>query len=420
MPKANTPHTRQLPGYYGKILIGNYSTGLKGLVEEQIEACRAFDRIGLAAMPYIAAWHVDLPGIWYEFVSQRFLALFCVAPDKIGREFSNAILDRREYEHAEICPDIKEMVLTRHELEDQWDRIRGESILTGQTEAVYKVRLPDSRIRWYKDWARITTFVEDSICLSPGYLADVSMEMSQKDQVDELNVMVNRDKSLLVEAERHAALGQLSAQVYHEVRNPILSIGGLAKRLVEQHSNKETKPYMSVIVNEAERLEKILNNLFKFTTPVTLDTRPTNPENIIKRVIGLLRSDIDHLGIHVTLDCPGNLPEIEIDPEQFNEALIHIIKNSIDAMPDGGELAIRLQRDEEYISITIRDSGAGISPAHEKRLTEPFFSTKVYGSGLGLSIAKKAVLLHGGKLTIKGLDSGGTDVQLFIPHSHVL
>jgi len=406
--------------YSGRILIGNYSDKLKNRVREQVTGCHAFDRIGLAGMPYIAAWHIDLPGIWYEFVSRRFLALFGTTADRIGKVFNSAILDRREYEHAEMCPDIKEMVLTRHELADQWNRIRGESILTGHTEAVYKIRLPDGRIRWYKDWASVTTFVEDSICLSPGYLADVSMEMSQKDQIDELNVMVNRDKGLLVEAERHAALGQLSAQVYHEVRNPILSIGGLAKRLAEHPSDDGTRPYMAVIVNEAERLEKILNNLFKFTTPVKLDTRPTDPVKMVKRVVGLLRSDIDHQNIHVSFDCPGNIPDVFIDQEQFHEALIHILKNCIDAMPDGGDLAIIINRDEEYVSIIIRDSGAGISPAHEKRLTEPFFSTKVYGSGLGLSIAKKAVQLHGGRLIIQGRGSGGTEVQILIPHNEAI
>lgn len=414
---SNTHHDH--PGhdaeYSGKILSGNYSEKLKETLGNQIAACMAFDRIGLAVMPYIAAWHVDLPGIWYEFVSQRFLDLFGVPADRIGREFSLAILDRREYEQAEICPDIREMVLTRHELENEWDRLRGESILTGATEAVYKVRLPDNRIRWFKDWATVTTFMDDSICLSPGYLADVSMEMSQKDQVDELNVLVNRDKGLLVEAERHAALGQISAKVFHEVRNPILSIGGLAKRLAEQRPEDGTRPYMAVIFNEAERLEKILNNLFRFTTSVELELKPCDPVKMIKRVVGLLRSELDRAGIGVSFICPPNLPDILIDQEQIHETLVHIIKNSIDAMPDGGSLIITLGRDSEFVTITITDSGAGISPTHEKRLTEPFFTTKVYGSGLGLSIAKKTVQQHGGNLVIKGLDTGGTEVLMRLP-----
>lgn len=418
MPDTSHNRAGEDPEYTGKILSGNYSARLKETVREQVAACRAFDGIGLAAMPYIAAWHVDQPGIWYEFVSRRFLELFCVPPDRIGRRFSEAILDRREYEQADICPDIREMVLTRHELENEWDRLRGESILTGATEAVYKVLLPDGRIRWFKDWATVSTYMEDSICLSPGCLADVSMEMSQKDQVDELNVMVNRDKGLLVEAERHAALGQLSAKVYHEVRNPILSIGGLAKRLSEQQTpDNGTRPYMAVIFNEAERLEKILDNLFRFTAPVELHLRSTDLVKLIKRVVGLLRSELDRFGIRVSLDCPPHIPDINIDQEQIHETLVHIIKNSIDAMPDGGSLRISLGRDSDSLSLTITDSGAGISPTHEKRLTEPFFTTKVYGSGLGLSIAKKTVQLHGGSIRISGLDSGGTRVQILLPVS---
>jgi len=132
-------------------------------------------------------------------------------------------------------------------------------------------------------------------------------------------------------------------------------------------------------------------------------------------VVGLLRSEIDRVGIKVSLVCPPNLPGILIDHEQIHETLVHIIKNSIDAMPEGGELTITLGWDDQYVTFVITDSGAGISPTHEKRLTEPFFTTKVYGSGLGLSIAKKTVQLHGGNLVIKGLDSGGTEVRMQLP-----
>lgn len=407
--------TNSAPEYCGRILHGNYSNNLKETVQQQVAACSAFDQIGLAVMPYIAAWQVDKPGIWYEFVSRRFLDLFGFTPDRLSREFSKAILDRREYKSADICPDIREMILQRQELDNQRHRIREESIQTGETEAVYKVLLPDNSVRWLKDWASVTTFLQDGICLSPGYLADVSMEMDQKDQVNELNVMVNRDKGLLVEAERHAALGQISAKVFHEIRNPILSIGGLAKRLSDQLPADGPQPYMAVIVKEAERLEDILNNLFKFTGPVALNRESVEPGRVVKRVIGLLRSDLDKYGIKVTFTSQEHLPDIVIDQELIHEALVHIIKNCIDAMAEGGDLTIELCLEKEYVSIVIRDSGAGISATHESRITEPFFTTKVYGAGLGLSLANKAVQLHAGELTIRRLDSGGTEVVILLP-----
>ena len=104
-----------------------------------------------------------------------------------------------------------------------------------------------------------------------------------------------------------------------------------------------------------------------------------------------------------------------LDQEQIHETLVHIIKNSIDAINEGGRLEVELGLEEEYLSIIIRDSGAGISATHESRATEPFFTTKVYGSGLGLSLAQKAVQLHGGELEIRRLETGGTEAIILLP-----
>lgn len=411
-PRDNQTHT---PDYCGRILDGRYSDALKNTLQRHLAACQAFDAIGLAIMPYIAAWRIDTSGIWYEFVSRRFLALFASTPENLGTEFSRAILDRRVYRHENVYPDVRELVLERREIDDQRHRLRQESIRKGATEAVYKVRLPDNRVRWLKDWASVETFARDGICLSPGYLADVSMEMDRKDQVDELNIMVNRDKDLLVEAERHAALGQISAQVYHEIRNPILSIGGLAKRLSEQFPAGRPRSYMAVIVKEVERLEKILHNLFKFTAEVELARSPVQPEGLMKSVLSLFRSDLDKYGIKVALTFTEDLPELMLDQEQIHEALVHILKNSIEAMPGGGNLEIGLGVENGNVAFRIRDSGIGISIAHASRVTEPFFTTKVYGSGLGLSLANKAVQLHGGELYINMLESGGTEAVILLP-----
>ena len=415
MPIIPPEQTNSSTGYTGKILSGEFNRTLREAVEMEITACQAFDQIGLRIMPYIAAWHVDQSGIWYEFISRRFLELFNVAPEQLSQAFSDAIIDRREYKQEDLYPVVKEKIMPREELDDQRQRIREQSIQTGETETVYKVQLPDNRIRWYKDWAHVKTFLEDGICLSPGFLADVTMEMLQKDQVDEHNVLVNRDKGLLVEAERHAALGQISAQVFHEIRNPILSIGGLAKRLSEHLTDDGDRKYMAVIVKEAKRLENILNHLFTITSPVTPDPKPTDLVQMVKSVLSLLRTDLEQHAVDVSFHPVNNLPNLFIDRELTHQSLVHIIKNSIEAMPEGGTLFIELRKRDGFISIIIRDTGKGIPAAHERRATEPFFTTKVYGSGLGLSLAKKSAELHGGKLIIKQLDSGGTEVSMLLP-----
>ena len=413
---ADTSGNCSPDNYCGRLLRGDYSDALKDKVREQIAAFFSFDQIDIPIIPYISAWHLNQPGIWYEYVSRQFLALFNCGPDAIARVFCSAILDRREYKNNGESPIVRELVLPGREIDGQRPVLRGKTSRNGTMEAIYKVRLPDTRTLWLKDWASITTFEEDGVCLSPGYLTDVSMEMLQKDQLSEQNAMVNRDKELLVEAERYAALGQLSAQVYHEIRNPVLSIGGLARRLLKKPA-AEPQLFLEVIAKEAERLEKILNNLFDFTRRIDLAPRPSSPVRLVQRVIGLLQSDFDHYGVQANLSVQGPVAEIFIDPEQISLALVHIIKNGLEAMIDGGRLDIAIRQTETEVVISIRDSGQGIHIGHKKRVTEPFFTTKVHGTGLGLSLAQKAIRLHQGTLVISPIASGGTEVTLSLPLS---
>jgi signal transduction histidine kinase len=269
---------------------------------------------------------------------------------------------------------------------------------------------------WLKDWASITIFEQDGICLSPGYLTDVSMEMLQKDQLSEMNAVVKQDKKLLVEAERFAALGQISAQVYHEIRNPVLSIGGLARRLIKK-PHAEPQLFLEVIAKESERLEKILNNLFKFTQCVELSPKFSDPIQLVERVLALLQSDFDDFNVNATMLVESPISEIYIDQDQIYLALVHIIKNGVEAMIDGGNLDIIISQSETDVVISIRDSGEGIHLVHKKRVTEPFFTTKVHGTGLGLSLAQKAIHLHQGELVINTVNSGGTEVIIYLPRS---
>ncbi|MDR3629857.1 MAG: ATP-binding protein [Desulfocapsaceae bacterium] len=410
---VNTPEN-DFNTYCGRILLEDYSDALKHKVREQMTACFSFDQINIPIMPYISAWRLDRPGIWYEYVSKRFLSLFNCGPEAIADAFCAAILDRREYNNTGETPIIKELVLTGKELDSQKQILREKTGRTGAMEAVYKVQLPDRRVLWLKDWASITTFAHDGICLSPGYLTDVSMELRQKDHLSRLNADANRDKELLVEAERSAALGQISAQVYHEIRNPVLSIGGLARRLLKKPP-ADPQLFLEVIAKEAERLEKILRNLFDFTRRVELAPKLSDPVQLVERVIALLQSDFDHFAVRATLTVDGPISELFIDQEQIYLALVHIIKNGLEAMLDGGTLGITIRQSETNVMITIRDSGEGIHVVHKKRVTEPFFTTKVYGTGLGLSLAQKAIDLHQGELVISTIASGGTEVTITLP-----
>jgi signal transduction histidine kinase len=219
----------------------------------------------------------------------------------------------------------------------------------------------------------------------------------------------------LVEAERSAALGQISAKIYHEIRNPILSIGGLARRLLKKPGGENSQKFLEVIAKEAGRLESVLANLFNYTKTANFTPAPTDLVALTKSVIDLLQSDLDRLRITAAFAVVGEIPPILIDREQIHLALVHILKNSIEAMPHGGNLVLTAGRRKESVTLSIRDSGAGILPGHITRVTEPFFTTKVYGTGLGLSLAQKAIDLHAGSLTFVQPEVNGTEVIVELP-----
>ena len=402
-------------GYYGQILTGEYSLRLRRTVAEQFASCTAFDRLGLSVMPYIAAWRIDQPGLWYEFVSARFLELFHCGPGKIARAFRNSIIDHRQYRHKDVYPDVQESILDRADLENQRLRLRQESAAQGVGEVIYKVVLPNRQNVWLKDCSSVTRFEEDSICFSPGYLCNVSLEMSRKDHLDEVNEVVTREKHLLVEAERSAALGQISAKIFHEIRNPIVSIGGLAKRLLQKPEADNSQKYLEVIVREVGRLENVLANLFSYTESADFAPEPTDLADLARNVIDLLQSELDRQHITIAFTVTGTIPPISMDREQIRLALIHILKNSIEAMVSGGKLAITIGRNKDSVTLSIRDSGMGIPVGYGRRVVEPFFTTKVYGTGLGLSLAQKAVDLHGGALTFLQPETRGTEVVMELP-----
>ena len=402
-------------GYYGRILTGEYSLRLRRTVAEQFASCTAFDRLGLSVMPYIAAWRIDRSGLWYEFVSAGFLELFHCSPATIARTFRDSIIDHRQYRHKDVYPDVQESILDRADLENQRLRLRQESAAQRVGEVIYKVVLPNRQNVWLKDCPSVTRFEEDGICLSPGYLCNVSLEMSRKDHLDEINEVVTREKYLLVEAERSAALGQISAKIFHEIRNPIVSIGGLAKRLLQKPEADNSQKYLEVIVREAGRLENVLANLFSYTKTADFAPEPSDLATLAKNVIDLLQSELDRQHITIAFTVTGPIPLIPVDRAQIRLALIHIMKNSIEAMVSGGKLAITIGRNKDSATLSIRDSGMGIPAGYGRRVVEPFFTTKVYGTGLGLSLAQKAVDLHDGTLTFRQPDTGGTEVIMELP-----
>ncbi len=230
---------------------------------------------------------------------------------------------------------------------------------------------------------------------------------------------LQRQKNLLVEAERLSAVGELSSKIFHEIRNPISALGGLSKLLLKKDIPPELQAYLRTMVREAERLERVLEDLFEFVRPIKLEKQPVRLYRLVQTALTLFLSSFKEYGIHVSFETRGRDPIVNVDPEEMQLVFIHLIKNAIEAMPEGGSLKIFICVNDG-IKIQIIDSGIGIPKLYLKKVTEPFFTTKTYGSGLGLSVAKKIVEMHGGALTLRQAESGGTEVEVFLPPELIL
>jgi len=241
------------------------------------------------------------------------------------------------------------------------------------------------------------------------------MAMQRKIQeLEDVTSELEKNKDLLVETERYSAIGHMAAQLAHNIRNPITAIGGTARLLARKIDNKDWLQFLSMMASEAEKIEKILEDLFAFVDqvkPVCVQT-PLLP--LIRKALLLHFGSLQDKGIRQTMQFPENDPTVEVDPRLIQQALVHLIRNSVEAMPEGGDLSIEVQLEETLVRISIRDTGQGLGEVNLGHATEPFFTTKIIGTGMGLTLVKRIVEDHGGSLSLKNRNEGRGGMEAII------
>ena len=246
--------------------------------------------------------------------------------------------------------------------------------------------------------------------------------MEMEDKIDDLkNVTqeMEKNKDLLVEFESYSALGHMSAQLVHVLRNPITSIGGAARILAKKITDEKSLEFVNMIVNETTRLESTLKDLFDFVRQMKVEKKCEPLYPLIKKTLLLLQPTLVRHSIQVDLDVPDTEPILEMDEQLIRKMMIHLTRNAIDAMPDGGNLTISVHKENGSVIISFADTGIGIAEAIQKRATDPFFTTKTYGTGLGLTLVEKIVTIHGGKFTLNKKPDGGMEACVSLPEKIV-
>lgn len=232
---------------------------------------------------------------------------------------------------------------------------------------------------------------------------------------------VTRMQEMEKEVQRHerlVALGKMAAGVAHEIRNPLSSIKGLATLLGSgDRENRREEQAARLLVSEVERVNRSISELLDFARPQALDFRPVKLNELLNNSLQLVKADAQSLGVELKLQPASEPPTIRLDADRITQVLLNLYLNSLQAMPDGGTLEVGMDWKPETgkVTIRVRDTGGGIAPEILPRITDPYFTTKPEGSGLGLALVQKIIDDHGGRMEFASQPNQGTTVTITLP-----
>ncbi|MEH0022945.1 MAG: ATP-binding protein [Desulfobacter sp.] len=224
----------------------------------------------------------------------------------------------------------------------------------------------------------------------------------------------------LRQAEHLSAIGEMTAGVSHEIRNPLGIIKSSAQLMKKKMARLDPASNIpNIIVEESSRLDRIIKDFLDFAKPKIADLRPCAVEDIIEKNLVFLAPQIAEDQVRILKDFQNDLPEILADSAMLYQAFLNIFLNAFQAMDDGGTITISTRYDSGLVHISLADTGEGIDPEVLKKIWTPFFTTKETGTGLGLGIIKNIIEAHQGSIHITGNVPHGTRVEIALPASEV-
>jgi two-component system sensor histidine kinase HydH len=238
------------------------------------------------------------------------------------------------------------------------------------------------------------------------------------ERLKKANEEIQSVQQRLIHSERLATLGEFSASIAHEIRNPLVSIGGYARLLQKQHQDV----YSQIIYEEVERLEEILSRILSFSRKTVPAEREVTDLNVVmENIIRSLGEEIKLKHVKIEKELSQSLPNVTCDQGQIKQVFMNLIQNAIDAMGEKGTLTIRTHvvsdGDGLWVASEVSDTGKGIPSDVINNIFNPFFTTKEKGTGLGLAIIQRFVDAHSGKIEINNRPGEGTTFRVLLPAS---
>lgn len=214
--------------------------------------------------------------------------------------------------------------------------------------------------------------------------------------------------------EELARLGEMGAIMAHEIRNPLAGIKGFAQLLEAATDIGEARRHAGKIVTQSLRMEALVDDLLAFARDDQAERQICDLARVIEECVALVRMEAETQRIRIVLDASSPV-KARVVADRIVQLLLNLIKNAIQAMPDGGLLVIGLRQKNGFVQISVKDNGSGIAPQYLQRIFEPFWTDKAQGTGLGLALCRKVAEEHAGTLTVESTPGAGTEFVCSLP-----
>lgn len=267
----------------------------------------------------------------------------------------------------------------------------------------------------YETWVRHQNGTLIPIWLSAQIYTEGDREIGVMGHFRDLRERKRMEAELL-RSERLAALGNMAAHISHEIKNPLMLIGGFARQVLKDVAQdpQKNREKLQIIVDEVKRLEDFLVEVGSYAKLSEPHLEPGDLNTLIGELCQRLEPHLREHGIQLALDLDPNLPSFPFDPLHLRQALLNLAKNGLEAMAEGGTLTISTKGQPDGILVELADTGVGIPPEILDKIFQPFYSTKAKGSGLGLAISQKIIDAHHGKISIESKVGEGTRARIFL------
>jgi two-component system sensor kinase FixL len=219
----------------------------------------------------------------------------------------------------------------------------------------------------------------------------------------------------LLQTERLAAVGQTVAHVAHEIKTPLMIIGGFSRQIRNDLTNKKNLTKLDMVLDEVSRLERLITSLSDFTKEYRLVIRLADINLVILDVLKIMKDVYPSEKCHFDINLETDLEAVSCDPDKLKQVFMNIIANGMEAIEDGGKIIVRTIKRREHLEVIIQDNGKGIEEEDLLRIFDPFYTTRRNGSGLGLSISYRIVQAHKGEIHAVSVPEQGTTFIIRLP-----